>query len=158
MASSHLAHALLALFDRRGFTGTAVAKDCGLSQVTVSRACTGERLAVESLKALCTRQKHPRDGLELLLAHLRDEVDRAGRSQLEVEIQAGEHDPADDILLLEEQAREDPELSAILHDLAQMVRAMRRKLATQRDAYPLMAAEDQAPYHPSSKPNLPDQS
>lgn len=149
--TSHLSQALLALFGRRSTSATRLGQECGIHQTTVSRACAGERLSVESLKALCTRQKHPRDGLELLLAHLRDEVDRAGRSQLEVEIQAGEHDPADDILLLEEQAREDPELSAILHDLAQMVRAMRRKLATHGQtphaAAPLqMVAEDQAPY------------
>lgn len=153
MSASHLSHALLALFDRRGYTATSVGKDCGIHQVTVSRACAGERLSVDSLRALCTRQVHPRDGLDLLLAHLRDEVERGGRSQTEVAITASDHDTADDILLLEEQARDDAELSAIIHDLAEMVRAVRRKLA-RAAAYPQAAdttplqlvAEEQAPF------------
>lgn len=156
MATTHLSQALLALIDRRAHTATSLAKACGVHQVTVSRACAGERLSVESLKALCTRQTVASDGLELLLAHLRDEVERAGRSQTELDIAANGHAATDDILLLEEQARDDKELSAILHDLADMVRTFRRKLAEQSNTlrYPTAnespaeqaAAEDQKPY------------
>lgn len=63
----------------------------------------------------------------LLLAHLRDEIDRAGRSQLEVLIEAGALNAEDDIALLEAQSRHDVELKAIIHDLAQLVRAIQRK-------------------------------
>jgi len=158
MATTHLSQALLALIDRRAHTATSLAKACGVHQVTVSRACAGERLSVESLKARCTRQTVASDGLELLLAHLRDEVERAGRSQTELDIAANGHAATDDILLLEEQARDDKELSAILHDLADMVRAFRRKLAEQNNTlrYPQVqdeppadqvAAENQTPYN-----------
>jgi hypothetical protein len=152
--NSHLSHALLALIDRRKTSASRLGQACGIHQTTVSRACAGERLSVESLRALCTRQQHPRDGLALLLAHLRDEVERAGRSQTEVAITADTHDVADDILTLEEQARTDSHLAAILHDLAKMVIAIRDKERAQRITYPttnpdeshLAAAEDQAPY------------
>jgi hypothetical protein len=143
MALTHLSHALLALIDRRNTTATALGSEVGLHQVTVSRACAGERLSVDSLRALCTHQPDSRDGLELLLAHLRDEVERAGRLQTEVSITAEGKDATSDIRLLEEQARTDPELNAILHDLAQLVRNIRRKYPVQLADAPL-AAEDQA--------------
>lgn len=149
--TSHLSHALLALIDRHKSSATALAAIAGIHQVTVSRACSGERLSVESLKALCTKQPNPRDGLELLLAHLRDEVDRAGRHQTEVKIDADTATPDSDIRLLEAQAREDKELRAILHDLAQLVRAMHRKLAARPYATEhgrdLAAAEDAPAAH-----------
>ena len=99
----------------------------------------------------------------MLLAHLRDEVERAGRSQTEIEVKANGVDSADDILLLEDQARNDKELGAILHDLAEMVRAFRRKLAAANlePVAELMVAEDQAPYAagsaatPPTKPTTP---
>lgn len=136
LMTSHLSSALLALIHRRGSSASRLGAECGIHQTTVSRACAGERLSIESLKALCTRQADPRDGLLLLLAHLRDEVDRAGRSQTELEITSCDHDPADDILLFEEEMREDDDLRAIVHDLAQMVRAVRRKLALHAPAQP----------------------
>lgn len=147
--TSHLSHALLALIDRRGSSATALAAIAGIHQVTVSRACAGERLSVDSLRALCTKQLNPRDGLDLLLAHLRDEVERAGRHQTEVNISADTTTHEDDIRLLETQARDDSELRAILHDLAELVRSMQRKLAAR--PYPtdhgqeLMVAEPPPP-------------
>lgn len=140
--ASHLSHALLALLDRRKATATSLAIEIGVHQTTVSRACSGERVAAESLRSLCTRQHDPRDGLDLLLAHLRDEVERAGRHQGEISIAADDREPDSDIRLLEEQAREDDELRAILHDLAQLVRSMRRKLTYQQTSGLLAVAED----------------
>jgi transcriptional regulator with XRE-family HTH domain len=149
MTPSHLAHALTALASRRGLTLTELADQAKLSQGTLSRlASRDQRPDVQSLQALCMKQPDPRDGLELLLAHLRDEVDRAGRLQTEVTITADGQDTPDDIRLLAAQAQSDPEMRAILHDLAQLVRVIHRRIArgeyVQFVSPELRAAEDKA--------------
>lgn len=140
---THLSHALLALRDRRETTISALAARAQVAQGSLSRLMSeGRRPDVETLRALCTLQADPRDGLELLLAHLRDEVDRSGRHQTEVRIEADNHVPSDDIRLLEEQSRTDKELRAILHDFAELVRAIRRKYPERQADSDLTAAED----------------
>jgi transcriptional regulator with XRE-family HTH domain len=132
---TNLAHALLALRDRRDLTLSAIAETSGLDQGSLSKLIgRARRPDVDTLCALCTKQPNPRDGLDLLLAHLRDEVERAGRHQTEVKISADTTTHEDDIRLLETQARDDSELRAILHDLAELVRSMQRKLAAR--SYP----------------------
>lgn len=128
MKTSHLSHALNALVSRRGTTLTELADQAGLSQGTLSRlASRDQRPDMPSLRAICTQIPELSDGLDLLLAHLRDEVERAGRLQTEVTIMADGQDTPDDIRLLVEQCQSDDEMRAILHDLAQLVRAIRRK-------------------------------
>jgi len=144
---THLAHTLLALRDRHSTTLSAIAASSGLDQGALSKLIGhGRRPDVATLRALCAAQPDARDGLALLLAHLRDEVDRAGRSQTEVRISGETTEPASDIRLLEEQARHDEELRAILHDLAQLVRAVRRKLSAIPPQF--LGADEAGPYDP----------
>ena len=127
--ASHLSHSLSALLERKKLTATALAAIAGIHQTTVSRACSGERLSVESLRALCTKQNDLKDGVQLLIAHLRDEVDRSGRLQSEIVIKAdGISQEHDDIRILEEHSKKDENLAAIIHDLAQLTRSIRKNL------------------------------
>ncbi len=148
--ASHLSHALVALLDRRGTTATALAAEIGVHQTTVSRACTGERLSVDSLRALCHGQRNAQDGLDLLLAHLRDEVERAGRLQTEITIEVDHHQVDSDVRLLEEQSRHDEDLKAILSDLARMVRSIRRKYPSEQYTELSLVAEDESKDSPES--------
>lgn len=129
MSQTHLAHALLAI------TGTssirALATACHVSPSTLSRLISDERrIDEETLRKICQRNPDQNSGLRLLIAHLRDEIDRAGRLQTEVQISpAAISDEDDDILLLQEDSQTDEDLRAIVHDLARMARAIRRKKA-----------------------------
>src|SRR5690606_10637922 len=91
----------------------------------------------ETLKSLCTKLPDASDGLHLLVAHLRDEIGRAGRRQSEIAIEASDVD--DDIRLLLDEAAIDDDIRTLLHDLATLVRKQRRS------DY-LAAAEDPTEY------------
>jgi transposase-like protein len=125
--STHLSQIIVAQLATSKRTGAALAREIGIHQTTVSRACAGERVSVESLRALCSKQVDQQAGLDCLIGHLHDEVERSGRSQTEVSIHLLEVAQMGDIQLLEEQARNDEELRNILRDLASMVRKIRAK-------------------------------
>lgn len=148
----HLAKSLAAFIATENVTGGNFARICGLHPATVSRLNAGERPALETLKAICTRYPNKTGVLGLLVAHLRDEIERAGRSQAEIEVSVNRL-ADDDIHTLADCAREDADLAAILHDLAQLARRMRDKSPAAIVRYPLHAdgpeqavAEEQAPY------------
>ena len=147
MIPTHLSHALLAATSDTSVR--ALATECGISPSTLSRLISDDRrVDEETLRKLCHANPREAAGLRLLIAHLRDEIERAGRKQTEIKISTpGASADDDDILLLQEDIRTDRNLRAIIHDLAQMARAIRRKKA--RHEYPerpsdsdLAAAED----------------
>jgi len=153
MKPSHLAHALAELVSRREITLTELAALTGLNQGTVSRLAGQDRRPdVPTLHALCTLQADRKDGLNLLLAHLRDEINRAGRDQSEIIIDADEADHGDDLRTLAEQSRHDQELAAILHHLAGLARNIQRRIAA--GDYPVIetSADHELPNHDLEKP------
>ena len=111
----------------------------GVSAPTINRL-NQHRISPESLRALCTRTPAPY-ALEILIAHLRDEIERAGRLQSEGQIEAA-NVRADDLTLLAIEAQSNPDLRDMLHDLANLVRRYQRH-QTETE---LMVAEPQAPY------------
>lgn len=124
---THIQTALNYVCTRRGTTVTALAAAAGLYQSTLSRAMSGTRLDPDSLRKLCTRSQ-PADGLEILMGHLRDEIDRAGRLQTEIRIQADTADTPDDLRLLASECKHDETLRHLLHDIADLIR--RRPIST----------------------------
>lgn len=139
---NHVGSALQYLATARKTTYARLAENTGVSPSTLSGTLRGSRLEPQNLRALCTRLPVPADGLDILIAHLRDEIDRAGRLQTEIRIDADTHDHEEDIRLLARECQRDRELAAILHDLATLVRRHRRDDARQHSH----AAEDSTPY------------
>lgn len=117
-------------------------------------------MEAKSLRALCTSQPDPRDNLDLLVAHLRDEIERAGHSTHEVEVNASASRLDDDLRILLEEATHDEQLAGMLRQLAAFVRThplrpeneLRYPAADELPDRTLSAAEDQAPYG-DSKPS-----
>ncbi len=132
-----VSHAILAAADSSSVRALAAA--CSLSPSTLSKlVSTDRRIDPETLRALCTRTA-PHVGLAILLEHLRDEVERAGRAQTEVAINATGKSADDDLAILAselviERQRGGTELRSVLHDLANLVRNYRR--ATSQQTYP----------------------
>lgn len=128
-------------------TVRALAKRCGLSPSTVSKLISKpRRVEPDTLRALCTRAKGD-EGLKFLLAHIHDEIERAGRSEEELVISRRAPDSDDDLQLLadelaQEKARDGDELRAVVQDLAKMVRSYRARIRREReDRDGFMAAE-----------------
>jgi transcriptional regulator with XRE-family HTH domain len=141
MSTSHLGRAVQFICAQRGTTQTQIAANAGLSQVILSRACNGTRPEQKTLHALCNSQPAPRDNLDLLVGHLRDEIERAGHSTHEIEIKADITPLDDDLRVLLDEARHDEQLAGMLRQLASFVRT--HPLQTESLS---LAAEDQAPY------------
>lgn len=146
MNTSHLGRAVAFICRERQTTQTAIAACAGLSQVVLSRACNGTRPEVKTLKALCTSQPDYRDNIELLVAHLRDEIERAGHSTHEIEVSASASRLDDDLRLLLEEATHDEQLAGMLRQLAGFVRSH-----PLHKSEPLAFAEEQAPTHSPRK-------
>lgn len=142
MSTSHLGRAVAFICSERGTTQTQIAANAGLSQVILSRACSGTRPEAKTLRALCNSQPQHRDNVDLLVGHLRDEIERAGHSTHEIEINADVSMIDDDLRFLLEEARHDSHLAGMLRQIASFVRA--RPVVEEE---PLQAvAEEQAPY------------
>lgn len=123
MSNTHLGRAVAFISGTKHRTAREIAECAGLHHTLLSRACNGSRLETRSLHALCTSQPHPRDNLDLLIAHLRDEIERAGHSTSEIEIVADEARVDDDLRILLEEARNDEQLRGMLRQLAGFVRS-----------------------------------
>ncbi len=135
--STNLARAIDAICIAKKTTANAIAKAANIAQPTLSRACSGRRLEERTLRALCTSQVDTRDGVDILVAHLRDEVVRAGRRDYEVQIRADHRELEPTLRLLAEEATKDAALHGLLTDLAALVIA--RPLDLTR--YPERAAD-----------------
>lgn len=139
MIPTNLSSTLRALIVTGKETASKFALERGLSQSTISRLIAEDRrIDPETLRTLATHDD--KEGLEILIAHLRDEIDRSGRLQSEVQIDAADV-RLDDLTLLATEAQTNPDLRAMLHDMASLVRRYQTNEAAQ-----LMAAEEQAPY------------
>lgn len=145
--TSHLSQALVAFLSGTRQSGTAFASKIGVHQTTISRITAGERPAVDTLRGMCTRWPDSRATLGLLVAHLRDEIDRAGRTQAEVDITAAEVED-DDIHLLARESTKDPELAGLLRQMAELIRAHRAREA--RAAQASAAATSQPIRYPQA--------
>jgi transcriptional regulator with XRE-family HTH domain len=145
---NHIGQTITNILAARGISISEAARTCGIGQSTLSRTISGRRVDVSTLTCICTGLADPRDGLEILVAHLRDEVDRAGRLQTEVRIESDSCSPEEDIRLLAAEAQSDPDLKALLHDLAVLVRKHDQKIYSQRFEFPhSKAAEDKPSDH-----------
>ncbi len=144
MSLSHVGRAIQFIAGARKTTATQIGANGGVSQVVISRASNGSRLETRTLKALCNSQPDGRDNLEILIGHLRDEIERAGHSTSEIEITADTSRIADDLRVLLDEAKHDEQLRGMLRQLAAFVRThpLQQSIA--------MAAEDPAPYGQSS--------
>jgi hypothetical protein len=143
MLPTQLSQELLVAADETSLL--AIAGVCNLAPSTLSSLVNKRRRADEAtLRALCTRTPGP-VGLRLLLAHLHDEVERSGRNEHEVSIAARGRKAQDDLSVLADELSAGGDhadaLRAVLHDLAELARSYRRRLA--REALPLPSATDE---------------
>lgn len=160
MSLSHLGRAVQFICSAKKTTAMEIANNAGLHSTLLSRTCNGSRLEARSLRALCTSQPDPRDNTDLLIAHLRDEIERAGHSTHEIDIRADTSRLDDELQLLLEEAKHDAQLAGILRQLAAFVRT--HPMSADNVAhYPvadeaLAVAEEQAPYAatPSEAENI----
>lgn len=153
---TNLSKALSAFFAEKEVSASAFSKTIGVAQSTISRLVAGDRPAVDTLIAMKERWHDDRATLGLLVAHLRDEIERAGRSQAEIEVTVNRL-ADDDIHLLADCAREDADLAAIIHDLAQLARRMRDGTRAGLVRYPVAedAGERDAAAEPPPAPYAP---
>lgn len=147
MSLSHVGRAVQFIAGARKTTGTQIGANGGVSQVVISRASNGSRLETRTLKALCNSQPEKRDNLEILIGHLRDEIERAGHATSEIEIVADVSRIDDDLRVLIEESKHDEQLRGMLSQLASFVRT--HPLPEPSSTYPqftqdenLAAAED----------------
>lgn len=146
--TTHITATIRAILEREEKPESWLATLVGISAPTINRL-TQHRVSPESLRALCTRTPSYY-GLEILIAHLRDEIDRSGRLQTEIKIDAAAS-MADDFTLLQIEAQTNSDLADVLHSMACMIRTTKAKL-TLAQKYPLpqpsdaIAAEDPATY------------
>ena len=145
MELTHITTTIRAILAREDESESWLAGLTGVSPPTINRL-TQHRVSPETLRALCTRA--PKNyGVEILISHLRDEIDRSGRLQSEVQIESVLASP-DDLSLLASEAQTNPDLQAMIHDMANLIRRHHAALATPQM---LMAAEDQARYGTKKK-------
>jgi hypothetical protein len=108
-----------------------LAPEVGIAQNVLSTYISGRRYPDDSgLRALCTRWPDPRGGLRILIAHLHDRINAAGRPG-EVDVSPRDHTAlpvrhqveADLATLRSEAYRTDyDDVRALLHDLADLIR------------------------------------
>jgi hypothetical protein len=108
-----------------------LAPSLGLDQGVLSNYISGRRYPDDAgLRALCTRWPDPRGGLRILIAHLHDRINAAGRPG-EVDVSPRDHTAlpvrhqveSDLATLRTEAYRADyDDVRALLHDLAELIR------------------------------------
>jgi hypothetical protein len=123
ISTCNLSRAIDALCAGKKTNLSALAAGAKMNQSTLSRACAGRRLEERTLRALCTSQPDPRDGRDLLVAHLRDEVVRAGRLDHELTVRADSRTLEPDLRLLAAEAEQDESLRGLIADLAALCRS-----------------------------------
>jgi len=143
--TTHITTTLRAIIARSGKTDRWLAQVTGVSAPTLGRL-DKHRVSPETLQALCTKIPNPAEGLELLIAHLRDEIDRAGRLQSEVTIEAVGEASSDDVALFLHEAQTNEHLRGIITDFAAAIRRKHAWEQAQRTEALSYVVEDQAPY------------
>ncbi len=117
---SHLGNAIVELSRKKETTLTHIAEISGIKQNTLSRTVNGIRPEAKTLNALCSPNAHGDDGKDLLIAHLRDEVEIAGRHSAEFIIKRQDKPVSETVRILSAEATADNHLRSLLNDLAAM--------------------------------------
>lgn len=122
---THAVRTFLAMLELSKLNPNAFAARAKVSHSTITRFVQGREPSADLLRLLCTCWDDPRHGLEVLRAHLLDEIERSGRRTSEFSINLSHGDPdeqfAQAIEVLDAQSRIDPDLRATLVQLARMI-------------------------------------
>jgi transcriptional regulator with XRE-family HTH domain len=141
-------HAVLRQIGRMRITQQDYAVRAGIEPATITRLIHGMRPTESVLRKLVHSWEADRDALDVLCAHLRDEIARAqvGESRISVETPEASGDTSinDDLAVLRRGARDDNELRGLLRNLAVVVGASMRASAR-------LAAESPAVYRVKSE-------
>ncbi len=139
MTQTHLAAALLAV--THDSSVKALAERAGVAQSTLSRMVTkGTRAEPDTLEMICA-QLSPLQAREILVAHVRDEITRAGFTALDLDLITPD-DPGADLNLLA-RVSDEPEFKAMIGELARFARSF---IALKNSAESTLAAEPGARY------------
>lgn len=120
MNVTNISNTIRAQIGREEGTALAYANARDIPPSTLNRLLNQQqRVDPETLKTLCTH--HDKNGIEILIAHLRDEIDRSGRLQSEIQIDAAAPTD-DDWTLLQRESQTNHDLRAIVADMARLIR------------------------------------
>jgi len=157
--STRLGRKLGRIMSRNGLTQLAFSQSADIANATVAKVRSyGMRPGPEMLKTLCNCPAIARaDGVELLCEHLRDEIDRAGFLQDEIQISAGTVRPTvaeidRDLDIIRDAVTEREDVRLLIHDLALVVRSLQQTEAPMM----LKVAEEREPFG-DSPPRTPRQ-
>jgi DNA-binding XRE family transcriptional regulator len=118
----YLGRTLCALLDIAEKTQTELAHDIGVRRPTINAIINeGTRPHPKNLGSICKWWKNETHGTECLVAHLRDEIYRAGLPQQQVTIQAANGGTRETIASLASVYEADEVWRCLLDDLATMV-------------------------------------
>lgn len=133
--------AFLSALTRRGLTQTHIAAKIGLHASTLSFFVQGRRPSAEMLRAVCGAWENQMDAVEIICAHLHDEIERSGlpQSAIRVEPAGAEYNAA--VQRLAQLAQNNPTVAQLLADLLILAEAY-----TPAVAAPRIAAENRPGY------------
>lgn len=123
--------AVLRELDARNITQVQLAARAGIHHTVITKLIAGRRPSPETLRAICNSWEDAELELGLLCEHLRDEIDRAGKLQDEIDVQPSgvvHKNPDDldkDLDIIRQEAMEHHDVYDLLHDLAGMIRRNR---------------------------------
>jgi transcriptional regulator with XRE-family HTH domain len=121
MKTRHLGAALSNLISIKKTNQIKVAEKSGVSQPAINRIIQGARPTPETLK-LITNAWEKKDGIALLIEHLRDEIERSGQLNDEINITPRDGDDYNTLAdTLISAARIDHDVRALLIDLANLI-------------------------------------
>lgn len=122
---THAVRTFLAMLELAKLNPNGFAARAKISHSTITRFVQGREPSADLLRLLCTSWDDPRHGLEVLRAHLLDEIERSGRRSSEFAISFTHGDPdeqfAHALEVLDAQSRIDADLRATLVQLARMI-------------------------------------
>lgn len=142
MSITHIGRSVAAICSAKNTTAQEIAARAGLSHVVLSRAANGTRMESKTLRALVSSQPDRRDGLDLLVGHLRDEVERAGATGFDVIIQRDGREVSAELRLLAEECEVDHHLRELLHEMAAIVKSRPLVTYQQPEEDSRLVAED----------------
>lgn len=149
MKKTYIGRVLVYEMQRCGLTQSALADRATIPQPTISQIiATDVRIAPTSLNALTHCWPTPEANGRVLIAHLRDEINRSGHdpdNSIEIRWPNGGRATtiaARSLAVIQSQLA-DPDVAALVHALATVLR--RKERASARAAQPGLAADPQGP-------------
>lgn len=126
-----------------------LAEKSGINQGALSRIISSNmRPDSDTLRAICEALRDDGAGIRVLIAHLRDEVDRAGMEAGEIEIKPSNNpDLTEAAAIIDQLAKYDPDL---LGHVMILIRNLARLVARDEPA-PMIAADKRATYRIGKK-------